>query len=129
MKIETDSIGSRLIVDIQTRRYSNGAMKIASNDTTDVTFGGLYARVCLRDLRVEVVMDPEGSEKQWKNLSWARDRAMDVLCRPDVAPLFIAALADFRFKLGEHAGRKALRNEFRKLLGVSADNEDYDSNQ
>jgi len=127
MRIEPDSFGDVLIVDVQTRRYGNSAMKIASDRYTEVVFGGLHVSVRLRDLHVEVIMDPEGSEEQWKDLAWAREQAMSVLCRPDVAPRFIVALADFRFKVGEHAGRKALRDEFRRLIGVSADNEDYDS--
>jgi hypothetical protein len=117
MKIEPDHFRGCLTVDVQTRRDGNSASKIAWDDDTVVIFGGLQALVELRDLRVVVVMNPD--EGKWRDLRWARERAMAVLCKPDITPLFVAALADFHFQLGEEAGRESLRYELRKLLGIS----------
>jgi len=119
MKIEPNEYEGTLTVDVQTRRDGNSAMKIAWDDRTEVIFGGLCARVKLFDLRIEVVMNPDRSAAQWKDREWAREQAMAVLCRPDVAPLLIAAIADFHFKLGKGAGREECRSDLRKLLGVS----------
>lgn len=125
MKIEHDD--DTFIVDVQTRRDGNSAMKIAWDDSTEVVFGGLYAQVSLLDLRMRVIMNPTGTVAQWKNIKWAREQAMATICRPDVAPLVITAMARFHFELGERSGRKTLQHELRKTLGISAD--EYDEGE
>lgn len=119
MKIEPDRLRGVLIVDVQTRRDGNSAAKIAWDDFTEVTFGGLHAEVLFMDLHIRVIMDPDGEASQWRDIEWARAQAMGVICRPDVAPLVITAMASFHFEMGEAAGRQALQYELRKLLGVS----------
>lgn len=118
MKIEPDEFRKVLIVDVQTRRDGNSSMKIASDDCTEVWYGGLCADVHLLDLGICVVMDPDETAKKWRDIAWARARAMDVMCRPDIAPLIFTAMADFHFKLGKRAGREELQKEFRETLGI-----------
>lgn len=118
MKIEPNLFMRMLTVDVQTRRDGDTAKKIAWDDDTEVFFGGLHAEVTLLDLRIRVIMDPDGTAAKWKDLKNARAQAMAVLCRPHVTPLFIAALAKLHFELGQQSGERKLQFELRHLLGV-----------
>jgi len=102
-------------IDVQTRRDGNSAALVAQDDLTEVSFGGLHASVMLHDLGVVVTMNPDKGE--WKNLEWARRRALDTILAPEIVLEVLLALCVFHRKFGEQEGRRGLQREFWKLLG------------
>lgn len=117
MKIEQHECSVFLRIDVQSRRDGNSAARMAGDDNTEVCWGGLYARVTLHDLRIQVTMNPD--EGDWGNLAWARRRALDIVLAPETVSEVILALCDINRKVGRAEGRKDLQRQLSKLLGCA----------
>lgn len=118
MKIEQHEYSGYLRIDAQTRREGNSAVWVAEDDNTQVFFGGLYGRVTLKDLRVEVTMDPNSGA--WHDVEWARRKALEVMLDPETVVNVVIALCELNRNIGKKEGRKELQIEFLKLLGTGS---------
>lgn len=115
MKIEQHEYSGFLRVDMQTRRDGNSSSKVAWDENTEVYFGGLEAKVTLKDLRIEVTMNPD--EGSWRDTGWARRRALHVVLAPDIAVEVLSALCAVNRSVGHREGREKLQGQLSELLG------------
>jgi hypothetical protein len=115
MKIERRS--GFLKVDVQTRIDGNSSVWVAEDGVTKVFFGGLHAGVTLKDLRIEVIMNPDKGD--WSDPKWARRKALETILDPEFADKVLCELCDHNRHLGKIDGRKQLQFELAELLGVN----------
>ena len=115
VKLEQHEYSGFLRIDAQTRRDGNSAVLLAKDDNTEVCLGGLYAMVTMHDLRIQVTMNPD--QGKWRNLEWARRRALDVVLAPDTVSEVLVALCALNRSVGKVEGREELQNQLSKLLG------------
>jgi len=101
---------------VQTRRDGNSATVVARREDTEVSFGGLCACVTLHDLGVSVTMNPD--EGKWRDVEWARRKALDVILTPETVVDVLAVICKINRDLGKEEGKKELRQQISCLLGV-----------
>ena len=116
MKIEQHEYSGFLRVDVQTRRDGNSAVKVAEDASTEVYFGGLEAKVTLKDVCIEITMNPD--EGSWHDIEWARRKALAVVLAPEVSVAVLAALCAVNRSVGRKEGRKELQGQISEILGL-----------
>ncbi len=116
MKITSDPFLGFIEVDVQTRHVGGTAVNVAGDESMDVYYGPLHASVTLRDLGVRVTMDP--IDGNWRDVGWARQKALEVLRDPEHFQEILVALITLHRHAGEAAGRDKLQSELAALLGI-----------
>ncbi len=106
--------GGLLTVDVQTEKRGNSSAIVCREEDTEVSYGGLHAKVMLLDLNIRVVMNPD--EGDWKSADWARARALEVLSRSCVKVL--SQYAKARRAQGYREGVNDARRQMRAALGI-----------
>lgn len=108
----------RLVLDLTTEGGSRGnsaANQGVSDPDTEVYYGGLHASVLMRDVNVEIVMDPESGN--WKDADWARRRAWEAACHELTAgDLF--KICTLLYESGKGQGKQDAKREIRSVLGI-----------
>ncbi len=91
-----------------------GTTPTIENSDTIVHYGPTYASVTMRDLRIQVEMDPYTGN--WSNAEWAREQAWKAI-QKNLSPQMWVKLAWGLGEIGRRRGREELQKEFRQLLG------------
>lgn len=106
--------GDRLTINLRTDDNGGSAYKLLDTQNTEVYYGTLHARVTLKDLGIEVEMDPmKGS---WDYEKWARAKTFEAIT-PHVQE-WLPKLLALHLALGVTEGRRSIRNEFHALMGI-----------
>jgi len=114
VKITKHEYSGFLEIDMQTRRDGNSSVVVAKDDLTKVCWGALHAQVTLYDLCVQVTMNPD--EGEWRNLEWARHRALSVAFAPETVVEVVSSMCALNRIIGRREGRKELQGQFLELL-------------
>ena len=107
-----------LCIDVKTKSSGGSATNQYVDDpNTEVYYGNLHACVTLKDVGIEVIMDPDPGE--WSDAAWARARAWKVVCERLTPTAFAECLGAARAQ-GQAEGAERARFLVREALGLEA---------
>jgi hypothetical protein len=121
MKIEFDSFGGQVRIDLTTPegRRGNGAMNQGVDQEKypgiEVYYGGLHASVRLKDVGIEIIMDPFKGD--WENGFWAREQAWAAV-REHFGPAHLHKLMEAATERGKKLGAEQAQGDIRAALGL-----------
>ena len=106
----------QIVVDLTTKLGGTGAINQHVDDSdTEVYYGPLHACVIMKDIELEVIMDPVQGD--WADAGWARTRAFQAVCEA-LSPGDLFMLCNLLQESGQHAGALSAKREIRNALGI-----------
>lgn len=101
-------------IDVQTESHGCTSVKQAEDENTEVYYGVLNARVTLKDLRIEVTMNPERGN--WTDIHWARTKALSIVL--EHSDQVLPKIMELSENIGFKKGITTARNQMKEALGL-----------